>query len=62
MDRLAAYLHWKDRQCYDQAIWVAQNHAIDWEEVKNWARIEGMNADEWPQFYKKSIKHKTGHT
>lgn len=35
MDRLAAYLHWKDRQCYDQATWVAQNHSINWEEVKN---------------------------
>ncbi|MBM5801553.1 MAG: hypothetical protein FJ050_01535 [Cyanobacteria bacterium M_surface_7_m2_040] len=60
MDRLAAYLHWKDRQCYDQAAWVAQNQTIEWEQVKEWAAIEGMNTDEWLRFYKKSINVKTG--
>ena len=51
MDRLAAYLHWKDRQCYEQATWVAQNHPINWKEVENWAVLEGMDEHTWLQFY-----------
>jgi phage gp37-like protein len=35
MDRLAAFVHWNDRQCYDQAIWVAQSQVIDWEDLEN---------------------------
>lgn len=50
MDRLAAYLHWKDRQCYEQATWVAQNHPINWEDLRSWAALEGMDEDAWLQF------------
>lgn len=50
MDRLAAFLHWRDRQCYDQAIWVAQSQFIDWLELKTWAANEGMPAHEWQMF------------
>lgn len=37
MDRLAAFLHWRDRQCYEQATWMAHDHPINWEEVQRWA-------------------------
>lgn len=54
MDRLAAYLHWQDRQCYDQAIWVCQNHSIHWEDLKSWAFVEGMDEELWQIFYDKA--------
>lgn len=50
MDRLAAFIHWRDRQCYEQATWVAQNHEVDWPEIESWAASEGMPSDEWEQF------------
>lgn len=50
MDRLAAFIHWRDRQCHEQATWVAQNHEIDWTEIERWALDEGMTKDEWEQF------------
>jgi hypothetical protein len=56
MDRLAAFLHWRDRQCYEQAKWVAQNHAVDWGEIKTWAASEGMAEDDWNQFYQSGCR------
>ena len=50
MDRLAAFVHWRDRQCYEQATWVALNHAIDWSDLQAWAFEEGMAEAEWLQF------------
>lgn len=50
MDRLAAFVHWKDRQCYDQAVWVAQSQVIDWDDLDLWAANEGMPEHEWLQF------------
>lgn len=40
-DRLAAYYHWNDRQCLQQAVWVARARKIDWDEVERWSRKEG---------------------
>ena len=40
-DRLSAYYHWGDRQCLQQAVWVAQMKPIDWIEVEPWSRQEG---------------------
>ena len=51
MDRLAAFIHWRDRQCYEQATCVAQNHEIEWPEIGLWAADEGMAEDEWEQFF-----------
>ena len=51
MDRLAAFIHWRDRQCYEQATSVAQNHEIEWSEIGLWAADEGMAEDEWEQFF-----------
>jgi hypothetical protein len=40
-DRLSAFYHWGDRQCLQQAVWVAQMKPIDWVEIKRWSRQEG---------------------
>ena len=40
MDRLAAFFHWNDRQCLDQALMVATAHNIDLDEVRGWAQDE----------------------
>lgn len=39
--RLAAFYHWGDRQCLQQAVWVAQMKQIDWNEVERWSKQEG---------------------
>ena len=41
-DRLAAYYHWQDRQCLEQAILVAADNQIDLAEVERWSGHEGM--------------------
>jgi hypothetical protein len=43
MDRLAAYVHWKDRQALDQAVMVARRQRIDWNALKDWARRESVD-------------------
>ncbi len=43
MDRLAAYWHWNDRQCWDQAMMVAERHAIDYEVLLEFAQEEGAD-------------------
>jgi hypothetical protein len=40
-DRLAAFSHWNDRQCLQQAVWVAQGRDVDWNEIERWSRREG---------------------
>lgn len=49
MDRLAAYFHWNDRQCRQQAIWIARLHPIDWEKIAQWSLQEG-EATKFEQF------------
>jgi hypothetical protein len=39
-DRLAAWLHWNDRQCLEQALWVARAQPVDWGEIERWSRQE----------------------
>lgn len=41
MDRLAAYFHWNDLQCLDQAIWITEKQPIKISEIKEWAIREG---------------------
>ncbi len=43
MDRLAAYWHWNDRQCWDQAVKVAEWHAMDYDVLFTFAREEGAD-------------------
>jgi hypothetical protein len=40
-DRLAAFYHWNDRQCLQQAVWVAQERQVDWDDLERWSRQEG---------------------
>jgi hypothetical protein len=44
MDRLAAYVHWNDRQALDQAIMVARRQRIAWNALEEWARREAVDA------------------
>lgn len=55
MDRLAAFVHWRDRQCLEQAIWVAQSHAIDWDDLRSWASQEGMSEADWRSFRRSAL-------
>lgn len=41
MDRLAAFYHWTDRQCLDQAIMVACRHRVDLDAIEEWSKGEG---------------------
>ena len=43
MDRLAAYVHWSDRQALDQAIMVARRQPVDWNALDEWARREAVD-------------------
>jgi hypothetical protein len=40
MDRLAAYHHWDDDPCLEQAIAVARRHPIDLERIRQWSLRE----------------------
>ena len=40
-DRLAAYFHWNDQQCLEQAILVACASDIDLAEIERWSLKEG---------------------
>lgn len=40
-DRLASYIHFKARECLDQAVLVAKKHSIKLEKIKNWCEAEG---------------------
>lgn len=46
MDRLAAYIAWKDPQGLDQAEWICENHPVNIEKIKKWARNEGATSDQ----------------
>jgi len=41
MDRLAAFYHWNDPQCLDQAIAVAKSQDVDFDVIKGWSEREG---------------------
>ena len=40
-DRLAAYYHWNDLQCLEQASLVAEANVIDLKEIERWSKVEG---------------------
>ena len=42
MDRLAACVHWNDRQSFDQAILVSAEADVDWAVLGAWAKREGV--------------------
>lgn len=54
-DRLAGYYHWKDLQCLEQAVLVAQDNDVDLDEVERWSKHEGL-LDEFNLIKGKLIK------
>ena len=54
-DRLAAYYHWNDEQCLQQAIWVAKQNDVDLQAIKEWSINEGSE-QKYEIFYKKLKK------
>lgn len=44
MDRLAAYYHWSDLQCLEQALLVASAHPIDLARIEDWSMGERAEA------------------
>jgi hypothetical protein len=44
-DRLAAFYHWNDRQCLDQALLVIESMKIDLREVRRWSAVENKSAE-----------------
>ena len=51
-DRLASFIHFKARECLDQAVMVAQAHPFDLKKVKSWCLTEGGKG-ELEEFLKK---------
>jgi hypothetical protein len=51
-DRLAAYHHWKDLQCLEQAVMVAVARSVDVDEIERWSVSEGM-AERFRDFTRK---------
>lgn len=41
-DRLASFFHWNDAQALEQALMVAEDHLIDLNNLKHWAKTEGF--------------------
>ena len=44
-DRLAAYYHWNDRECLEQALLVSADSEVDFAEIERWSRKEGHEKD-----------------
>lgn len=40
-DRLASFIHFRDKDCLDQAIMIAKRHPVDFGKVKSWCKSEG---------------------
>ncbi len=40
-DRLAAFYHWDDLQCLEQALLVAERRKVDLREIRRWSAAEG---------------------
>ena len=58
MDRLAAYYHWDDQQALAQALMVAQENVIDFDQVKKWSVDEGM-IDRFEYFFSEYKRNKS---
>ena len=49
-DRLAAYYHWNDKECLEQALLVANSSEVDFSEIERWSRNEGCE-DNFAHFF-----------
>lgn len=50
-DRLASYIHFKARECLDQAVLVAKNFPFNQKVVQEWCKAEGA-----PEVFKELMK------
>jgi len=50
MDRMAAAIAWKDAQSREQAVLVAANNDIDWNDLQVWFKNEGQSDTEFERF------------
>jgi len=57
-DRLASYIHFKARDCFDQAVLVAKKHPFNTRKIKEWCANEGAPEayDEFLRATKKSSR------
>jgi len=44
-DRLAAYYHWNDRECLEQALLVSASSEVDFAEIERWSLNEECKTD-----------------
>jgi len=54
-DRLSSYIHFKAKDCLDQAVMVAKRHPINFGKVQKWCTSEGS-----PQSYEDFLKKLKG--
>lgn len=56
MDRLSWYIHGADSECLEQALRVAELHAVDLERIECWARGEGpQGAERFREFERRLL-------
>lgn len=53
MDRLINFFVYNDRQCLDQAVWIAEKHPINFDQIQAWAKRE-MHEDKLRLFLKRT--------
>ncbi len=49
MDRLAAFIAWRDPQGLDQAVWICEKQLVRMDIVIKWAKGEGASVDQLQQ-------------
>jgi hypothetical protein len=59
MDRIAAFTWWKDQPSLQQAVDVARNNPIEWQELYEWVQKEGIPAEVIDDIIKKSSSRTT---
>jgi len=57
-DRMASYIHFKARECLDQAVMVAEKFPVDLKKIKSWCMGEGGSAQY--QDFERKLKNKSG--
>lgn len=60
MDRLAWYIHGADPQCLEQALRVAELHAIDFGRIERWALGEGPQGAERFREFERRLRQTRG--
>jgi hypothetical protein len=43
-DRLASFIHFKAKDCLDQAIMIAKKHPVNFKKIESWCKKEGGEA------------------